>query len=243
MLVHSDWLLTPYRAAVHVPTGTAVVADLHLGYDDARRRAGEAVPDAGLGEVLKTLSTLFAAHGVRRLIIAGDLAESAAGQSRVQEFMAWLAETGVKGAVIPGNHDRRLGLDYGLPFYPDGVELGGWRIVHGHARVPAGRFVLGHFHPCLRWGGVSAPCYLVGRTRLVLPAFSVDAAGVNVLHDRRWARCRLAVISANRVLDFGTPTTLLGRQRKGTRRDGPHAPPAPPSRPQVRYQYRSRHQS
>src|SRR5438270_5847367 len=36
MIVHEDWLLTPVRAAVHLPTATAVVADLHLGYELAR---------------------------------------------------------------------------------------------------------------------------------------------------------------------------------------------------------------
>src|SRR5438067_991701 len=35
-----DWLLTPQRVAVHRPSGSAVVADLHLGYGQARRRGG-----------------------------------------------------------------------------------------------------------------------------------------------------------------------------------------------------------
>src|SRR5262249_34562148 len=42
MRIHRDWLLTPERAAVHLPTATAIVADLHLGYNHARRRTGEA---------------------------------------------------------------------------------------------------------------------------------------------------------------------------------------------------------
>jgi hypothetical protein len=31
MLVHAEWLLTAQRVAVHLPTQTAVAADLHLG--------------------------------------------------------------------------------------------------------------------------------------------------------------------------------------------------------------------
>ena len=42
MRVHEDWLLTAQRVAIHVPTRTAVLADLHLGYDAARQRRGEA---------------------------------------------------------------------------------------------------------------------------------------------------------------------------------------------------------
>ena len=73
--------------------------------------------------------------------------------------------------------------------------LGRWRVLHGDEPLPRGRVVHGHEHPCVRWaGGVVAPCYLVGRGRLVLPALSPDAAGVNVLHDRRWAPFRCCVI-------------------------------------------------
>ena len=48
MLVHDEWLLMPQRVAVHLPTATAVLSDLHLGYNEARRRDGEAVPPADL---------------------------------------------------------------------------------------------------------------------------------------------------------------------------------------------------
>ena len=39
-----NWLLTPERAAIHLPTATAVLADLHLGYNEVRCGTGEAVP-------------------------------------------------------------------------------------------------------------------------------------------------------------------------------------------------------
>ena len=44
MILRHDWLLTPARVAIHTPTRTAVLADLHLGYAEARHRTGEAVP-------------------------------------------------------------------------------------------------------------------------------------------------------------------------------------------------------
>ena len=81
MIVHSDWLLTPQRVAVHVPTRTAVVADLHLGYDQARQRRGEAVPLTGLDDLLHALAVVVPRAGVRRLVIAGDLFEDAAGRA------------------------------------------------------------------------------------------------------------------------------------------------------------------
>jgi putative SbcD/Mre11-related phosphoesterase len=224
MLVHAEWLLTGERVAVHVPTRTAVAADLHLGYEQARRRRGDAVPITGLDDLLRALARLTAAHGLRRLVIAGDLFEDAAGQALVPDLLRWMDGHGLELAgVVPGNHDRGLmRADSGLPVCPDGMRLGEWLVVHGDGALPPGRLVLGHFHPCLRWGGrIAAPCYLVGDERLVLPAFSPDAAGVDVLGARRWRDCRCAVIAGAEVLDFGVVGQLMDRIRGKSPRPRP----------------------
>jgi hypothetical protein len=109
VIVHTDWLLTPERVAVHTPTATAVVADLHLGYDEARRRRGEAIPLASLDEELAPLRRVLARHEVRSVVVAGDLFEERGGAARAREFLAWFVATGVTlTAVVPGNHDRGL---------------------------------------------------------------------------------------------------------------------------------------
>jgi len=220
MLVHDDWLLTPERVAVHVPTATAVAADLHLGYDQARRRRGEAVPLAGLDDLLGALGRLAPRHALRRLVIAGDLFEDAAGLCVLSDLLRRLAGRNLELAgVVPGNHDRGLaGAAPHLPLCPDGVRLGEWLVVHGDGALPPGRLVLGHFHPCLRWGrGITAPCYLIGAERVVLPAFSPDAAGVDVLRGRRWQGFRCAAVAGGGVLDFGEVRRLAavrGRERR-----------------------------
>src|SRR4051794_9089878 len=102
--VHDDWLLTPQGVAVHAPTATAVLADLHLGYNEARRRRGEAVPLVALEELLAPLAAVFWQCDVARLVIAGDLLEDAAGAGRVGELLRWLEGVGVALAgVVPGN--------------------------------------------------------------------------------------------------------------------------------------------
>jgi putative SbcD/Mre11-related phosphoesterase len=211
MLVHSDWLLTAERVAVHLPTRTAVAADLHLGYDRARQRRGEAVPLAGLDDLLHALARLVPRHGLRRLVIAGDLFEDAAGLALVPDLLRWLAGRGLELAgVVPGNHDRGLArAEPALPLYPDGLLVGEWLVVHGDGKLPTGRLVMGHVHPCLRWSGrLAAPCYLVGHERIVLPAFSEDAAGVNVLGARQWGALRCAAVVGDAVLDFGEVSRL-----------------------------------
>jgi putative SbcD/Mre11-related phosphoesterase len=221
MHVHGDWLLTPERAALHLPTATAVVADLHLGYDQVRRRGGEAVPAVGLEEALAALGAVVFRHDVRRLVIAGDLFEDGRCAAP-EELLHWLEAAGVElVGLVPGNHDRGLSKsNAGLPVVAEGIMLGDWRVVHGDGRLPRGRVVHGHVHPVLRWGpDVVAPCFLVGERRLVLPAFSADAAGVGVLGDPRWRAFRCCAIAGSDVLDFGQLGDLhrARRHRPGRR--------------------------
>jgi putative SbcD/Mre11-related phosphoesterase len=218
MRVHAEWLLTPERVAVHEPTATAVAADLHLGYEQARRRRGDAVPITGLDDLLGALAVLGPRHGLRRLVIAGDLFEDAGGRALVPDLLRWLAARRLELAgVVPGNHDRGLArTEPPLPLCPDGVRLGDWLVVHGDGSLPPGPLVMGHFHPCLRWGDrLAAPCYLIGEGRLVLPAFSADAAGADVLGRRRWRGYRCAAIAGEQVLDFGEVTRLAAKRRPG----------------------------
>jgi metallophosphoesterase superfamily enzyme len=230
MRVLDDWLLTAERVAVHLPTETAVLADLHLGYAQARRRSGEAVPNDSLDEQLSSLRRLCRQHAVRRLVIAGDLLEDGRCTGVFTAFRDWLSRNAIQlAALVPGNHDL---ADCGLSANPQSggaFRVGAWQVVHGDGPLPEGPVVHGHEHPCLRWtprsrvirprllGGLRSPavldgpCYLVGSRRLILPAFSTDAVGVNVLPVRRWRTYRCCVIAGDRVLDFGDLATLRSR--------------------------------
>jgi uncharacterized protein len=207
MRVLDDWLLTPRRLAVHEPTATGVVADLHLGYDRVRRRNGEAVPVRAIRDELAALARALREGGVSRLAIAGDLFEDGRVErdEMIDGLLAWLDAEGVElVGVVPGNHDRGLGENERLRICKGGIVLGRWRIVHGDGERPAGPVVQGHEHPWLRWRpGVEGPCYLVGDDHLVLPAYSADAAGGNVRRVERWAGYRCCVIAGEQVLDFG----------------------------------------
>jgi metallophosphoesterase superfamily enzyme len=234
MLVLADWLLTAERVAVHLPTATAIVADPHLGYAEARRRGGEAVPDETLDEQLAGLARVLHRQQTRRLVIAGDLLEDGRCRGALGAFLEWLNRHGFElAAIVPGNHD--VGLEalsisnVKHPLYPQGFTLGKWQVVHGDGRIPEGKVVHGHEHPCIRWsprvramrpyvrgggnapGTIDGPCYLVGERRLILPAFSTEAAGVNVLSSRRWRSYRCYVVAGDCVLDVGEVSRLRSR--------------------------------
>jgi putative SbcD/Mre11-related phosphoesterase len=197
-----------------------VVADLHLGYDAARRRRGEAVPVVDLETRLAPLHALVLRHEVRRLGIAGDLFEEGPREKLVDELLGWLEQARIERlTVVPGNHDRGLTAGHpSLEVLPEGLSLDSWLVVHGDGRMSRENLVHGHWHPCLRWSeSIVAPCFLVGPRRIVLPAFSQDAAGVNVLADKRWQPYRCAVIAGSEVLDFG-PLAELPRRPAGRKR-------------------------
>src|SRR5437879_3054842 len=104
MRVHTEWILTPWRLAFHEPTQTAVVADLHLGYEQARRQSGEAVPLVDLKETLVPLHLATRVFGFHRLIIAGDLFEKGFCRPIWQEFSERMKHMGIDEiAVVPGN--------------------------------------------------------------------------------------------------------------------------------------------
>jgi putative SbcD/Mre11-related phosphoesterase len=200
----------------------AVVADVHLGYEWARGAAGDSVPAHSLAETRNKLAGLLARAVIERLVVAGDLVESPRPcrqtDADVANLTTWLAARGVALICLAGNHDPRR-----VPPLADSLEVGGWTIAHGHRPVTAGRRIVGHGHPMLRAGGISSPCFLVSARKIVLPAFSTNAAGFNVAGTPRslpagWRdrALRCIVPSGYEWLDFGRLAEL--RRRLGLAR-------------------------
>lgn len=194
-----------------------MVADVHLGYEWARGAAGDCVPSHSLGETLARLASVLARIPVTRLIVAGDLVESARPCRRteddVRRLAGWLESRGVHLLALEGNHDR--GRRPGAAPLPPSCTLDGWTIAHGHRPIAGERTVSGHFHPMLRADGFAAPCFLAGPGRIVLPAFSANAAGCDVRTGpvpREWIDEGLRCIASTGVdlLDFG-PLPALRR--------------------------------
>lgn len=215
MRVLDDWLLTPAKTAVHLPTGTAVLADLHLGYSLVRRGRGDAIPDVDVASLLVPLLRVHSLAKFTQVVVAGDLFEAAERETLVDQLVAWFSLHDLElSAVVPGNHDgslARLALA-GVPIHSEGFQLGRWRIVHGDQTPTPPMIVQGHEHPCLRWqGGINAPCYLIGADHLILPAFSPDAAGVDVVRDCRWGNHRCVAVAGEQLLDFGIVRETFGK--------------------------------
>jgi metallophosphoesterase superfamily enzyme len=170
MRVHRDWLLLPQRLAV---------AEVHVGYSEARRGAGDAVPVRSVAAILAPLARAAATHPIRSLLVAGDLFERRFEPDLYRPFRAVLARLDIAFAgLVPGNHDRGIAGAIESEFvWTAGYAVGGWHVVHGDGRPPAGPIILGHAHPSVKLGGRKYPCFVIGSRSIVMPAFSADAAG------------------------------------------------------------------
>ena len=93
--------------------------------------------------------------------------------------------------------------------------MAGWTIGHGHRPIVGERVIFGHHHPCLAFEGRKAACILAGPRSIALPAFSSNAAGLDV---RGWdlpdtwrgdpPRCYAGLGGV--LLDFGPLARLQG---------------------------------
>ncbi len=209
------WMLTPEGGAFHPDHQTAVVADVHLGYEWARGSGGDCLPAHSLAETLAKLAALLARGPIARLVIAGDLVESPRPCRRtaadLRRLFDWLDARGVEAVPVLGNHDPQ---GRGAP--PASFEVGGWSIVHGHRPIPAGRSISGHHHPVLRADGLTAPCFLAGPSTIILPAFTPNAAGLPVGSagmPSRWLEDGLRCVAGlgGELLDFGPLPDLVAR--------------------------------
>ncbi len=183
-----EWLLLPQRVALHEPSATAVLADVHLGYSQVRQKLGDAVPLRGVEEEMQPLVAAAGGHRIQQLIVAGDLFERGYDDECFRRFQEMLQSLHIRFAgLVPGNHDRGIETRAHLmPIWPQGFDLFGWHICHGDQPVESMRALMGHWHPALRVKRRKQPCFMTRGTHLVLPAFSRDAAGVDVRADARW---------------------------------------------------------
>ncbi len=194
------------KPALYIKSSDAIViADVHLGYEEAMASQGVFIPKTQLRRGLKALKEFRKLVEARRLIINGDLKHSfnkLLRQERVEveQFIAEASSLGFKEIVlVRGNHDnyvspllRRLGVS----IVEDYMDLGeGVVLTHGHLDVmPEGDIVvIGHEHPAVQinMGGskVKFPALLLmptvkGGLIVVMPAFGSYQTGNIVTLDR-----------------------------------------------------------
>jgi len=212
---------------------TLVIADLHLGYEGAAQERGVALPRFQKRVMLGRLGRLLARYSPETVVVAGDFKHEFSRNLEdewrdVREVLTALTAK-TKVVLVRGNHDNFLATisaKFGLDL-PMRHQVGGFTIAHGHEAVAVdGTLVMGHEHPAVKlrdFGAiVSAPAFVVLPDRILLPAFSPLALGVDVneypklspmLQDRSLdGGIVIALDEKEGLLDFGPAKGLTERK-------------------------------
>ena len=177
--IRPGWRLSAERSLYLARERTLVIADIHWGYADSHRRAGNLLPLWGNEALGRRLRRLLEHYRPARMIWLGDSLHTQDAAPFAEEFLAAVPRE-IEVIVLAGNHDRKWaradGHEYGL---------GDWLFHHGDRprEVRAGLVeVIGHLHPAVSWSDgaglrLKAPALVEGPRRVVLPSFSDWSAG------------------------------------------------------------------
>ncbi|WP_108483080.1 ligase-associated DNA damage response endonuclease PdeM [Oceaniglobus ichthyenteri] len=158
------------------------VSDLHLGKSERiARRGGTMLPPYETHDTLMRLEQEISLLNPETVICLGDSFDDlAAGLAMTQGDRAGLARlmAGRSWVWIEGNHD------------PGAVDLAGHHLaqfnagplVFRHIATPTRGEISGHYHPKvtlpLKGHHISRPCFLIDRTRVIMPAFGTYTGGL-----------------------------------------------------------------
>lgn len=180
--------LTPEKALI--AGKTAVIADLHLGIENAMQNVGISIPRMQIVDIISRAKEIVNKYEVEKLVIAGDLKHEFAENLPYEwdDVRGFLDSIDVEISVVRGNHDNFLSTilsEYSIEL-KEYERIEDYYVVHGHRDLGFDKVIMGHEHPAIKFrrrGAVySYPCFLVAdKTKFVLPAFSPLVSGSDVL--------------------------------------------------------------
>jgi len=225
---------TSDRYLWHASSSTAILADLHLGFESTLAGTAGIAPD--FSALMRQWKSLVARNPAR-VIFAGDIFhDRQPAADSVAFFLSLLSLLPAQTQVIllPGNHD---------PSQRDMRELAGSRatvakfthfadiaVAHGDDLESLRNqnlfsypiLIVGHQHPAVllqdRIESAKMICFAFAPGLIILPTFSPLPIGVGLLNSRKWIldlprpsdnQIQIAGIVRDQVLNFG-PLAGLG---------------------------------
>lgn len=209
---NETFVLLPYRCVFRPSDASLLVADLHWGKSETFQMSGFAVPSGVLDSDLARLTEALAATNAKRLIVLGDLIHAPKGLTPelVERLSEWRhRHDSLMIDLVRGNHDRvrKLPPPWRIEIHDAPIrDDAGFCFAHETPEpldsTPSEFAWTGHSHPIvrLRGGGdtLRLPCFAIGPSSAVLPAFSEFTGGMEV--DRR--RHRIYAIAEGQVLEI-----------------------------------------
>ncbi|MBI2659155.1 metallophosphoesterase [Candidatus Woesearchaeota archaeon] len=185
---------------------TLVIADIHIGYEEALNKQGILVPRLQFEEMIKRMEKVFGMLNnkkLKRIVVNGDLKHEFGTISEQEwrntlKFIDLLAKHCKEVILIKGNHDTILGpiAKKRNVKVVDSLAVGKVLITHGN-KVPGNiksydTLIIGHEHPAIsiREGPrvEQFKCFLKGRYKgknlIVQPSFNSMIEGTDLLRDK-----------------------------------------------------------
>jgi len=203
-----------------------VIADLHIGHEEAMNKAGIFLPRIQFSEIIKDLNNIFLSLGKRNrtqrineIIICGDLKHEFSQISEQEwketlDILDYLEKKCKKIILVRGNHDKILG-----PIAEKKkIEIVDFYIkndvcfIHGDKIFPEilGKkiktIVMGHRHPAVvlqdKYKKEKFKCFLVGKWKrkevIILPSFFPLIEGTDLIEEG----CNLLFIKERDLRNF-----------------------------------------
>ncbi len=137
---------------------TAIISDVHIGYEEEMARKGIFLPRVQKKKFLDIVNKIIKEFNTYNIIVNGDLKHIFNGLGKQEKedltsALSQIKDLGVKLTLIRGNHDNYISLvtDKFDIEIRDELEVGGNIIIfHGHKEVEPKEntiYIIGHEHP------------------------------------------------------------------------------------------------
>ncbi len=184
--------LTKYGMLYLEEYDTAVIADLHIGYEDVMASKGIFLPRIQHRILMDLLERIYNVYAPGTLVVNGDFKHEFSKNmhqewNEIESVLDFITSHG-KVVVVRGNHDNFLGAilkKRGITMV-NSYRVGKYLLAHGHRYVKSdSTLIIGHEHPSVTLrdeisASVKVPCYLYSSELIVLPAMSIYASGTDI---------------------------------------------------------------
>ncbi|MCQ2056172.1 MAG: metallophosphoesterase [archaeon] len=178
--------VTKYRCLILDDGPTAVLSDLHLGYEKALEEEGVYLPRFNTESIIESLNKVIYKYNPKQIVLLGDIkhdfrrirSECEKEVKKIIELLRNVADV----TVVKGNHDNFLQnilQDLNLKVV-DYIDIRGFRMEHGHSDSGKRPVIIGHEHPSINIGGrIKFQCFLYLKKEgiVVIPPFSPIFSG------------------------------------------------------------------
>jgi hypothetical protein len=210
---------------------TLILADLHIGYEEALNKQGLLIPRLQQKDLIKKLISILEKTKPKLIIINGDIKHEFGTISETEwrntlKVLDLLSKYSKKIILIKGNHDTILGpiADKRNIKVKDYYKINNYYICHGHKLHKNKSFneskiiIIGHEHPAIslrrKFRSELYKCFLIGNFKnkklIVQPNLNLITEGTDVLKEellspylqKDLSNFRVIII-ADKTYDFG----------------------------------------